>query len=144
MRRPVIGPIPWGPVPSNPGIFVHLCCDILLICAKYHKGIDRTWPDVGIELTIEDAGEAIFSRFEQGKARGSGQGLGLSICRMLLARYGGRIRVEDRVAGSPEEGVAFRFTLREARGGESGRAEPIITRSRDGQVPRPCRPTDRQ
>ncbi|PKL61329.1 MAG: hypothetical protein CVV31_11645 [Methanomicrobiales archaeon HGW-Methanomicrobiales-2] len=63
----------------------------------------------------DDAKEAIFSRFEQGKARGgTGQGLGLSICRMLVARYGGRIRVEDRVPGRPEEGAAFVLTLRKA------------------------------
>jgi PAS domain S-box-containing protein len=100
-------------------------------------------PEVAIDITIEDAEEegmvqvsvadtgpgipdgmkeAIFSRFEQGKARGSGQGLGLSICRMLLDRYGGRIRVEDRVAGRPEEGAAFVLTLREADDGESGRS----------------------
>jgi signal transduction histidine kinase len=93
-------------------------------------------PEVAIDITVEDAGEegmvqvsvadtgpgipddakeAIFSRFEQGKARGTGQGLGLSICRMLVARYGGRIRVEDRVPGHPDEGAAFVFTLRKAR-----------------------------
>ena len=96
-------------------------------------------PDVEVAVTVEDAEEAgmvlvtvadtgpgvpddakemIFSRFEQGKGRGSGQGLGLSICRMLAARYGGRIWVEDRIPGHPEEGAAFRFTLREANGGE--------------------------
>jgi len=36
---------------------------------------------------------------------------------MLAARYGGRIWIEDRVAGHPEEGAAFRFTLRKAGGG---------------------------
>ncbi|MCM2466518.1 PAS domain S-box protein [Methanoculleus oceani] len=96
-------------------------------------------PDVGIGITVEDAEEegmvqvtvadtgpgipddakeAMFSRFEEGETRGSGQGLGLRICWMLVARYGGRIRVEDRVPGHPEEGAAFRFTLREARGGD--------------------------
>jgi len=73
-------------------------------------------------VTVADTGpgvpdeikESIFARFEQGKSRGSGQGLGLSICRMLVTRYGGRIWVEDRVPGRPEEGAAFRFTLREA------------------------------
>jgi len=33
---------------------------------------------------------------------------------MLVARYGGRIWVEDRIPGRPEEGAAFRLTLREA------------------------------
>jgi signal transduction histidine kinase len=66
----------------------------------------------------DDAKEVIFSRFERGMGRGSGQGLGLSICRMLAARYGGRIWVEDRIPGRADEGAAFRFTLREAGGGE--------------------------
>ncbi|MDK2889895.1 MAG: hypothetical protein PWR21_527 [Methanoculleus sp.] len=96
-------------------------------------------PGVGIGITVEDAEEegmvqvsvadtgpgipddakkAIFSRFEQGETRGSGQGLGLRICWMLVARYGGRIWIEDRVPGRPEEGAAFRFMLREAGSGE--------------------------
>ncbi|MCK8519008.1 PAS domain S-box protein [Methanoculleus sp. 7T] len=65
----------------------------------------------------DDAKKTFFSRFEQEKVQGRGQGLGLSICRMLAARYGGRIWVDDRVAGRPEEGAAFRFTLRKADGG---------------------------
>ncbi|WP_292492044.1 PAS domain S-box protein [Methanoculleus sp. 10] len=96
-------------------------------------------PGVEIVVTVEDAEEEgmvavtiadtgpgvpdsakkrIFARFEQGAARESGQGLGLSICRMLLDRYGGRIWAEDRVAGHPEEGAAFRLTLRKAGGSE--------------------------
>lgn len=107
------------------------------------NAIKHGGPDVGIEITVEDAEEegvilvtvadtgpgipdgakeAIFSRFEQGKVRESGQGLGLWICRMLLDRYGGKIRVEDRVPGHPEEGAAFVFTLREASDDESGRS----------------------
>ncbi|WP_052959055.1 PAS domain S-box protein [Methanoculleus sediminis] len=104
----------------------------LIVNAAKHGG-----PDVEVTITVEDAEEdglvlvtvadtgpgvpneakeSIFSRFEQGKGRESGQGLGLSICRMLAARYGGRIWVEDRVPGRPEEGAAFVFTFRKARG----------------------------
>jgi hypothetical protein len=39
---------------------------------------------------------------------------------MLVTRYGGRIRVEDRVPGHPGCGAAFRFTLRKA--GDNGEA----------------------
>jgi PAS domain S-box-containing protein len=60
-----------------------------------------------------EAKEAIFLRFEREKSQGSGQGLGLSICRLLVERYGGRIWVEDRVLGQPGEGAAFKIVLRE-------------------------------
>ncbi|WP_292520610.1 PAS domain S-box protein [Methanoculleus sp.] len=62
----------------------------------------------------DNAKEAIFFRFEREGGRQGSQGLGLSICRMLTVRYGGRIWVEDRVPGRPEMGAAFRFTLRKA------------------------------
>lgn len=67
----------------------------------------------------DDAKEMIFFRFEREGGRRGSQGLGLSICRMLAARYGGRIWVEDRVPGHPEQGAAFRFTLKKAGGGAS-------------------------
>ncbi|WP_128693854.1 GAF domain-containing sensor histidine kinase [Methanoculleus taiwanensis] len=71
-------------------------------------------------VTVEDTGpgvpddmkEAIFYRFEQGKHAGRGEGLGLYITKTLVERYGGEIRVDDRVPGSPAEGAAFRFTLK--------------------------------
>ncbi len=89
-------------------------------------------PDVAITITVDDPGdgtvrasvedtgpgvpdevkEAIFHRFERGRATGKGEGLGLFICRILTDRYGGRIWVDDRVPGRPEEGAVFRFTLR--------------------------------
>jgi PAS domain S-box-containing protein len=62
----------------------------------------------------DDVKEKLFHRFERGKARGRGDGLGLFICRTLTERYGGRIWIEDRVPGCPEEGAAFRFTLKRA------------------------------
>ncbi|MDV2482829.1 PAS domain-containing protein [Methanoculleus sp. Wushi-C6] len=69
-----------------------------------------------VVVSVEDTGpgipdgmkEAIFDR-----SRGCGEGLGLYIVGMLVSRYGGRIWVEDRVPGFPEEGASFRFLLRE-------------------------------
>ncbi|MCE5338166.1 MAG: PAS domain S-box protein [Methanomicrobiaceae archaeon] len=75
-----------------------------------------------VRISVEDTGpgvpdtmkEAVFMRFGQSRNRKSGQGLGLSITRMLVERYGGRIRVDDRVPGHPDCGAAFRFTLKRA------------------------------
>ncbi len=83
------------------------------------------WDDE-IVVSVEDTGpgvpdaqkEAIFHRFERGRGRAGGQGLGLYIVRTLLERYGGRVWADDRVPGRPEEGAAFRFTLRKVAAGE--------------------------
>ena len=74
-----------------------------------------------VEVSVEDTGPGVpdpikpllFTRFARGTNARSGKGLGLYITRMLVERYGGSIRVEDRVSGHPECGVAFRFTLRQ-------------------------------
>ena len=73
-------------------------------------------------VSVEDTGpgipdetkEAVFMRFGKNMNQKSGQGLGLYITRMLIERYGGQIRVDDRVPGRSECGAAFRFTLRRA------------------------------
>ncbi|KDE55693.1 PAS domain S-box protein [Methanoculleus sp. MH98A] len=78
--------------------------------------------DGEVVVSVEDTGpgipdamkDAIFMRFGQSRQRKSGQGLGLYITRMLVTRYGGRIRIDDRVPGRPECGAAFRFSLKRA------------------------------
>ncbi|WP_052959059.1 PAS domain S-box protein [Methanoculleus sediminis] len=75
-----------------------------------------------VRVSVEDTGpgvsdevkEKIFRRFDRGMAGGKGEGLGLFIVRTLVERYGGNVRVEDRVPGRPGEGAAFRFTLKPA------------------------------
>ncbi|MDD3071987.1 MAG: HAMP domain-containing sensor histidine kinase, partial [Methanoculleus horonobensis] len=70
-----------------------------------------------VMVSVEDTGpgipdemkETVFDRFN----RGYGEGLGLYIVGTLVTRYGGRVWVEDRVEGHPDEGASFRFTLRE-------------------------------
>ncbi len=69
-----------------------------------------TVADTGPGVPDEEKSE-IFRRYEK-KKRGVGEGLGLYLVQILVERYGGRVWVEDRVAGHPEEGAAFRFTLK--------------------------------
>jgi two-component system sensor histidine kinase BarA len=77
-------------------------------------------------VSVEDTGpgipdaikERLFERLVRGSHSAAGTGLGLYICRMLIARYGGKIWAADRVAGRPEEGTVIRFTLRKV--GEEG------------------------
>lgn len=84
-------------------------------------GIAVSEEDEGIvTVSVEDTGPGIadedkpgiFTRFQRGKSKKSGKGLGLFIARMLIERYGGTIRAEDRVPGSPGEGARIVFTLK--------------------------------
>ncbi|WP_165394804.1 GAF domain-containing sensor histidine kinase [Methanofollis fontis] len=61
----------------------------------------------------DDAKAKIFDRFYRSNPSVPGRGMGLYIASMLVGRYGGEIRVEDRVAGRPEEGAAFVVLLKE-------------------------------
>ena len=75
-----------------------------------------------IELSVEDTGPGIadslkpviFERFSRGDTKKPGKGLGLYIIKSLIDRYGGTIRVEDRVPGVFNKGAAIRFTLAKA------------------------------
>jgi two-component system sensor histidine kinase KdpD len=69
----------------------------------------------GVEVEIADRGpgipageeERIFEKFHRAAAGKGGVGLGLTICRGIVAAHGGRLYVENRIGG----GAAFRFTL---------------------------------
>jgi PAS domain S-box-containing protein len=75
--------------------------------------------DHEITISVEDDGPGIpddkksriFSYFQENLNESGGRGLGLHISRLLVRRYGGKIRPEDRINGKPEEGLAIRFTL---------------------------------
>ncbi|MGA3121342.1 MAG: sensor histidine kinase KdpD [Polyangiaceae bacterium] len=69
-----------------------------------------------VTVTVNDRGsgvpkadvERVFDKFYRAKqAEGGGVGLGLTICRGIIAAHGGRMWVEDRPGG----GASFRFTL---------------------------------
>jgi len=68
-----------------------------------------------VEVEIADRGpgvppgqeERIFEKFYRAAEGQGGVGLGLTICRGIIAAHGGHLYVENRVGG----GAAFRFTL---------------------------------
>jgi signal transduction histidine kinase len=74
---------------------------------------------MSVMVTVEDTGPGIpdalkaklFNRFSRGDSGKNGKGLGLYITRLLAERYGGGIRVEDRVTGHPGLGAAMTVTL---------------------------------
>ena len=70
-------------------------------------------------VSVEDTGPGVpddlkprlFERYQRGKTKKSGKGLGLLIVRILAERYGGSVQAGDRVPGRPEEGAAIVVTL---------------------------------
>jgi two-component system sensor histidine kinase KdpD len=69
--------------------------------------LEVTVADRGPGVAAKDA-ERIFEKFYRAKeGQGGGVGLGLAICRAIVAAHGGRIAVEPREGG----GASFRFTL---------------------------------
>lgn len=75
-----------------------------------HHAIHITVADTGCGISSEEC-EKIFERLYQGtssiEAGRKGLGLGLSICKELVSRHGGRIWVESRLG----HGSNFFFTL---------------------------------
>jgi PAS domain S-box-containing protein len=73
-----------------------------------------------VEVAVADTGPGIpddlkgviFARFQRGRGKKSGKGLGLYITRIIVERYGGRIWAEDRVPGHPEQGAVVKFRLK--------------------------------
>jgi two-component system, sensor histidine kinase len=71
------------------------------------------------EISISDNGPGIpdnvkpklFQKFQRGTKRANGTGLGLYITRMLIERFGGSVRVEDRVPGDHTQGSKFVIKL---------------------------------
>ena len=69
----------------------------------------------GVEVVVEDSGpgvpdgeeESIFEKFHRAARTGPGMGIGLTICRGIVAAHGGRIWYSKREQG----GASFRFTL---------------------------------
>ncbi|KAF1074668.1 GAF domain-containing sensor histidine kinase [Methanogenium sp. MK-MG] len=73
-----------------------------------------------VTVSVEDDGPGLsddkkmqlFSLFQESTTERGGRGLGLYITRLLIRRYGGKIRPGDRMPGRPDKGLSIRFTLR--------------------------------
>ncbi len=74
------------------------------------KSWDITIADRGVGVPDERK-DQIFERFAPRLSGGKGSGLGLSIVRTIVDKYGGRIWVEDRVEGEPSQGAVFHVIL---------------------------------
>jgi signal transduction histidine kinase len=79
-------------------------------------------PDVdgkGVRMEFKDHGpgipdpmkERIFGRLDAEKWSVSGSGLGLAVAREFFKRIGGRVWVEDRMEGDPDQGSSFVLVL---------------------------------
>jgi signal transduction histidine kinase len=89
------------------------------------RRVDARW-----EIAVEDNGigiapehrERVFGVFQRLHARDEypGSGVGLAICRRIVERHGGAIRIDDGPAG----GTVFRFTLPAAPADGANRPEP--------------------
>jgi len=86
---------------SERGIFLRVERDEALQCV--HLLVANNGPPV----PPEDA-EAIFQPFYTTKPEHAGTGLGLAVCREIVERYGGAIRLE---ASAPGEGACFRISF---------------------------------
>lgn len=71
------------------------------------------------QVTVADNGHGIpddvkpklFTRFQRGTTKAQGKGLGLYIVRTLLDKFGGSVKLEDRVTGDYTKGSKFIVTL---------------------------------
>jgi two-component system sensor histidine kinase KdpD len=103
-------------------VFEKLLTNLLENAAKYsdaasHIGISAAACGNAIEIRVTDEGcglppgdtDAVFRKFHRGKHRSEvpGIGLGLSICRAIVALHGGSITAQRR----PTAGTAFVVTL---------------------------------
>jgi two-component system sensor histidine kinase KdpD len=107
-------------VPFDMVLIEQVLINLLENAAKYSKGLvelsaNASACEVVVELADRGPGipegqeSRVFEKFQRAGREGSpgGVGLGLTICRAILAAHGGRIWAQNRAGG----GAAFRFAL---------------------------------
>lgn len=70
--------------------------------ALYEISVDDNGPGIPDELKSR-----LFARFQRGKTKTSGRGLGLYLVKTLVEDFKGNVRVEDRVKGDYKKGARF-------------------------------------
>ena len=71
-----------------------------------YVSVEDNGPGISDELKVR-----LFSRFQKGKTRTSGKGLGLYLVKVLVEDYGGKVWLEDCVAGEHAKGCKFVILL---------------------------------
>jgi two-component system, OmpR family, sensor histidine kinase KdpD len=107
-------------VPFDATLLEHVLLNLVENAVKYAPGsspieIHARAIQSGVEVEVADRGpgvpsgqeEQVFEKFHRATRQAGGMGLGLAICRGIVAVHGGRIWCESRSGG----GAAFRFVL---------------------------------
>ncbi len=89
-----------------------LTVDVGLECTEHDgKKYCRVTVDDNGPGIADDMKERLFVRFQRGKTKASGRGLGLYLVKSLVESYHGTVRVEDRVQGDYSKGSRFAVEL---------------------------------
>ena len=97
--------------------------EIHLGAVEHATGWQLTVRDNGIGIDMDYAGKVfeVFKRLH-GIGEYPGSGIGLTVCRRIVERHGGRIWLES----TPGDGSTFHFTLRDGVGGAPPEADPRV------------------